>query len=70
MAERPFPSYLIYLDSRGEFRWRYQASNAQTIADSGEGYKNLKDCERGIEIMKDSASSEVWETQEVTQRRR
>lgn len=70
MATRPYPSFLIYLDTRGEFRWRLQASNAKVIADSGEGYKNLADCERGIELVIGSASYETWEEEEVTKRRR
>lgn len=70
MATRPYPSFLIYIDSAGEFRWRYQASNTKVIADSGEGYKNLADCDRGIELVKQSASSETWETEEVGKRRR
>lgn len=68
MATRPYPSFLIYLDTRGEFRWRYQASNAKVIADSGEGYKTYADCNRGIQLVKQSANSEVWETQEVVDR--
>lgn len=70
MANRPYPSFLIYVDVRGEFRWRYQASNTKTIADSGEGYKNLADCEHGIELVKSSRNSEIWETEDVTKRRR
>ncbi|TAL37380.1 MAG: DUF1508 domain-containing protein [Phenylobacterium sp.] len=70
MATRPFPSFLIYIDGAGEYRWHYQASNTKIIADSGEGYKRREDCERGIEIMQQSANAEVWETQAVTDRRR
>lgn len=69
MATRPFPSFLIYKDSAGEFRWRYQASNHKTIADSGEGYKNLADCEHGIELVKQSHNKDIWETQEVANSR-
>ena len=70
MASRPYPSFLIYVDNAGEFRWSYEASNAKTIADSGEGYKRIEDCERGIQLMKECYNSEVWETQEVASRRR
>ncbi len=68
MASRPYPSFLIYLDSRGEFRWRYEASNYKTIADSGEGYKNYDDCNHAINLMKQCTHSQIWETQEVAQR--
>jgi uncharacterized protein YegP (UPF0339 family) len=60
MAQRPYPSYWIYRDARGEWRWTYEASNAETIAVSSEGYKRKADCERGIELMKASYSSPVW----------
>lgn len=70
MASRPYPSFLIYIDDRGEFRWRYQASNYKTIADSGEGYKNLADCDHAISLVQQSGSSEIWETQDVAARRR
>jgi len=69
MANRPYPSFLIYKDNKGEFRWRYQAANHRTIADSGEGYNNLADCEHGIELVKQSRNSEVWETDEVAKSR-
>lgn len=65
MATRPYPSFLIYKDTAGEYRWRYQASNTKTVADSGEGYKNKADCENGIRLVKESANSEVWETQDA-----
>lgn len=60
MSNRPYPSYWMYKDARNEWRWRYDARNGLTIAVSSEGYKTRKDCERSIEIMKASASSEVW----------
>ena len=69
-TDRPFPSFLIYLDEKGEFRWRYQASNAKIIADSGEGYKSLPDCERGIALVKTSTNSPIWETSDATARRK
>ena len=57
MAARTYPSYWMYKDNRGEWRWTYEASNGKTIAVSSEGYKARADCERGIEIMKASANS-------------
>lgn len=70
MANRPYPSFLIYLDAGGHFRWRLQAGNSKIIADSGEGYVNLADCEHGIALVQQSGSYEIWEEQSVTQRRR
>ena len=66
---RPYPSFLIYLDTANEFRWRYQASNTKTVADSGEGYKNLADCEHGIALVQASTDSPIWETTDVSARR-
>lgn len=60
MSNRPFPSYWMYKDNRGEWRWSYQASNHLTIAVSSEGYTRRADCERSIEIMKGSSNSPVW----------
>ncbi|MGC9368821.1 MAG: YegP family protein [Paracoccaceae bacterium] len=66
MAERPYPSFLIYKDSAGEYRWRLQASNAKTIADSGEGYKNKSDCMHGIQLVMDTTSNTpIWKTSDV-----
>lgn len=70
MTTRPFPSYLLFKDQAGEFRWHYQAANGKIIADSGEGYKNLADCEHGVALMKASANSEIWETDDVAKARR
>lgn len=60
MADRTYPSYWMYKDNRGEWRWTYEASNAKTIAVSSEGYNRRTDCERSIQIMKESFSSPVW----------
>jgi uncharacterized protein YegP (UPF0339 family) len=60
MQTRPYPSYWIYRDNCGEWRWRYDASNGRTIAVSSESYVRKADCERGIEIMKASFNSETW----------
>ncbi|ODT55793.1 MAG: hypothetical protein ABS59_02730 [Methylobacterium sp. SCN 67-24] len=60
MATRPYPSYWMYKDNRGEWRWTYEASNGETIAVSSDGYKRRVDCRRSIEIMQTSGSSPVW----------
>jgi uncharacterized protein YegP (UPF0339 family) len=71
MATRPFPSFLIYVDEDGDFRWRYQAAgNHKTLADSSEGYRNLKDCKAGIAALQLSWNSPIWQTKEVTDRER
>jgi uncharacterized protein YegP (UPF0339 family) len=50
----------MYKDNRNEWRWRYDASNRETIAVSSEGYVKRSDCQRGIDIMKASYNSPVW----------
>jgi uncharacterized protein YegP (UPF0339 family) len=60
MADRTYPSYWLYKDTRGEWRWSYEASNGKTIAVSSEGYNKRSDAERSIEIMKASYNSPVW----------
>ncbi len=60
MAQRTFPSYWMYKDSRDEWRWTYEASNGKTIGVSSEGYKNRSDCRHSIDIMKASANSPVY----------
>jgi uncharacterized protein YegP (UPF0339 family) len=63
MAQRPFPSYWIYRDNQRQWCWRYDARNGETIAVSSEAYVRKADCQRGIEIMQESASSPVWGSQ-------
>jgi len=61
MAPRTFPSYKIYRDNRGEYRWTYEASNGRTIAVSSEGYVTKPDCMNGINLMKSSYASPVFD---------
>ncbi|UIJ45375.1 DUF1508 domain-containing protein [Sphingomonas cannabina] len=60
MSVRTYPSYWMYRDHRGEWRWTYDASNGRTIAVSSEGYIKRVDCRRGISLMQASANSPVF----------
>ena len=51
----------LYKDTKGEFRWRLVASNGQTIATSGEGYKEKKSAKDGIESVKKNAPAAAIE---------
>jgi len=63
MSSRPYPSFLIYKDARGEYRWKLQASNTKIIADSGEGYVRRVDCVHGMNLVKEiDQNTPVWET--------
>ena len=53
--------YTLYKDRSAQWRWRYVASNGRTIADSAEGYYNRADALNGIQIMKNSSNSPVYE---------
>jgi len=45
----------LFKDAKGEFRWRLVASNGQTIATGGEGYKSKESAKAGIESVKKNA---------------
>ena len=64
MAIRPYPSFLIYFDKDRQFRWRLQASNHRTIADSAEAYHNYGDCRSAITLIQ--SPHPIWRTQDVS----
>ena len=52
-------TFRVYEDAGGEWRWRLVAGNDRIIAVSGEGYRDKRDCLRGIELVKDSKDARV-----------
>lgn len=42
------PQFVVYEDRAGEWRWTLEASNAEPIADSAEGYKQRAEVGRAI----------------------
>ncbi|MEO5772905.1 MAG: DUF1508 domain-containing protein [Sphingomicrobium sp.] len=60
MNSRPYPSYWIYRDRSGQWRWTYEARNGETIAVSSESYIRRADCEHAIDLMKASSGNPVW----------
>ncbi|HTN60619.1 MAG TPA: DUF1508 domain-containing protein [Devosia sp.] len=52
----------MYKDTAGYYRWSYAASNGLTIAVSSESYVAKADCQRGIDIMKASYGSIVYDS--------
>ena len=52
-------AFQVYEDAAGEWRWRLVAGNDEVIADSGEGYRDKRDCLHGIELVKDSKDARV-----------
>jgi uncharacterized protein YegP (UPF0339 family) len=37
---------VFYADRHHEWRWKVRASNGRVLADSGEGYKELRACKK------------------------
>jgi len=46
----------IYKDKKGEFRWTIFASNGRKLANSGEGYKRLGACVKGLQKVSSGVS--------------
>ncbi len=44
-----------YADAGGGARWRLIATNGQIIATSGQAYKDKRDCENAIDVIKNGA---------------
>lgn len=51
--------FRVYEDAAGEWRWRLVAGNERVIADSGEGYRDKRDCLHAIELVKDLKDARV-----------
>jgi uncharacterized protein YegP (UPF0339 family) len=46
-----------YIDTAGRWRWRLYAGNNLIVADSGQGYSSLADCDYAIALIKNQAPS-------------
>lgn len=58
----PNPKFEVYLDKKGEYRFRLKARNGEIIATS-EGYSAKSSCVKGIEsIRKNAPKAEVEDT--------
>jgi uncharacterized protein YegP (UPF0339 family) len=53
------PTFELYEDSAGEWRWRLVAVNGNIIADSGEGYAAKQGARRGIDSVRRTAPGAV-----------
>ena len=60
MAHRPFPSYWMFRDRNGHWRWNFAAPNGRVIASSSVAYFHQEGCIRAIQTMKGSAGVPVW----------
>jgi uncharacterized protein YegP (UPF0339 family) len=48
-------TFETYRDQKEGHRWRLKATNGQIIATSGQGYKDKRDCEHSIDVIKKGA---------------
>jgi uncharacterized protein len=53
--------FVVYQDLAHQWRWRLIAANNRIIADSAEGYWNKADCLHGVQLVKQSYNSPVYE---------
>ncbi len=49
----------MYRDHNKQHRWRLRAANGEIIAVSSESYREKRDCDHGIELVKSSADAPV-----------
>lgn len=54
--------YVIYRDRKKEYRWRAVARNGRIIADSAEGYKTRRACNRGMTALNKCMAITVIDT--------
>lgn len=54
--------FVLYRDSRGEWRWTLYAENSRKIADCSEGYVNRADAIYGARLVASIANNApIWE---------
>lgn len=51
--------FVIYKDSKNEYRWRFKANNGEIIAVSSEGYTQKQGAINSIALMKLAYNAEV-----------
>lgn len=60
MSNVTYPCYWQKKDNSGYWYWIYYARNGKAIARSSESYVNRNDCFHSIQLVKGSASDEVY----------
>ena len=57
--------FVLYKDSKNEWRWKLYAANSKIIADGAEGYKNKSDAIHGIGLVAGIANgAPIWNGQD------
>ena len=70
MSKRVYPSFLIFVDESGGYRWSYSETVTRTIAASTGSFARIQDCEADIELMRRSRAAQLWATDEAKAGRR
>ncbi len=60
MAHRPFPSYWMFRDRNGHWRWNFAGESGTVIAASSVAYYSKEGCVRAIRTMRGSGGISVW----------
>ncbi len=60
MAYRPFPSFWMFRDRDGRWRWNFASADGKVIAASKVAYFHKEGCVRAILTIKGSSSVPVW----------
>ena len=59
MANRPVPSFLVFRDGNGHWRWNFAARNGRIVAASSVGYAHQKGCVQAIRLMKGEGQADI-----------
>ncbi|MGO9122967.1 MAG: YegP family protein [Desulfomonilaceae bacterium] len=51
--------FIVFRDSRDQFRWRLEADDYRIIADSGQGYNSKQHCMEAIELVQNSGDADI-----------
>ena len=57
--KRPLPSFLIFKDKQGHWRWNFAAGNGKITAASSVAYLRREGCIRAVQAMKGSGAVPV-----------
>ena len=58
-TKRPFPSFLIYRDKEGHWRWNFAGPGGRILAESSQAYTRGSGCVRAIKLLKGSGEIPV-----------
>ena len=65
--KRPLPSFLIFPDDKGHWRWNFAAKDGKVVAASTVAYKQRQGCARAIKLLKSDSEVPILVRQEAAQ---